>query len=116
MQESVLPILINRCQSQSVFERHGALCGIAQILNALNAQGIKVSDQLQKHVKMIIPKLEKNRGYRGRGGERVREQCCRVMEAFCNAQFKITEKGINRYQESIDENLRIPQEFVQNAA
>ena len=116
MLNSVLPILINRCQSQSVFERHGALCGIAQIITALNAANVEFPAQIQKHIKMIIPKLEKNRGYRGRGGERVREQCCRVMEALCNAQFTLSDKGINRYQESIDENLRIPQEFVQDAA
>merc|ERR1712013_981139 len=35
MATQVLPVLINRCQSQSVFERHGAMCGVAQIIRRL---------------------------------------------------------------------------------
>eukprot|EP01084_Bolivina_argentea_P096390 173310_1 len=116
MVETVLPILINRCQSQSVFERHGALCGIALIIRRLHELGVQIDKDLQKHIKLIVPKLEKNRGYRGRGGERVRQECCNVIESFCSAQFTISDKGMDRYQQSIDENLRIAQEFVQDAA
>ena len=116
MTSSVLPILINRCQSQSVFERHGALCGVAQVVTRLHELGIVVEAGLQKHIKMIVPKIEKNRGYRGRGGERVREESCNVLAALCTAQFKLSDKGIDKYQESIDENLRNAQEMVQDAA
>ena len=116
MTNEVLPILINRCQSQSVFERHGGLCGIALIIKRLNELQLEFEPELQKHIKNIIPKLEKNRGYRGRGGDRVREECCNVMAAFCTAKFTLSQKGIDRFQQSIDENLRIPQEFVQDSA
>jgi len=116
MATQVLPILINRCQSQSVFERHGALCGVAQIISRLSELGHAIDTELQKHIKNIVPKLEKNRGYRGRGGERVRQEACNVMAAICTAKFPLSDKGIDRYVQSIDENLRIPQEFVQDAA
>ena len=32
---TILPILINQCQSQSIFERHGALCGVFMCLKRL---------------------------------------------------------------------------------
>ena len=94
MVSSVLPILINRCQSQSVFERQGALCGVAQIVLRLHELGVTVDADLQKHIKLIVPKLEKNRGYRGRGGDRVREEACNVIRAMCTAQFKLSDKGM----------------------
>ncbi|ETO16244.1 hypothetical protein RFI_21110 [Reticulomyxa filosa] len=66
-----------------------------------------------KPIRNLIITIEKTRGYRGRGGEYVREAACLLLEAIAATKFDLSEKAIDRYQQEIDENLRIPQDFVQ---
>ena len=77
-----LPIIINRCQSQSVFEGHGGLCGVALIIGRLSDLEVAMEAELQKHMKNIVPKLEKNRGYRGRAAQQGDAQMKQICDDF----------------------------------
>ena len=90
---NILPMLIN--QSQFLFETHGALLYVAIILKRLielkqkekakentkekGTTAIELSQDTPKALRNIIPNLEKNLGYRRRGGEDVRELLCAVI-------------------------------------
>ena len=104
-----------------------ALCPIVRVLLcifccfvfAIIENEIVIPDATLKGLRNIVPKLEKNRGYRGRGGEHVRSALCEVIAMIAIIPFKIMkleDKAIDRYQKTIDENLCIPFDFVQNSA
>ena len=128
---------VDQCQSQFLFETHGALLGVAMILKRVIElkQNEKAKDktiavvpfsfafQLSQHtlkaLRNIISKLETTRGYRGRGGENVPEALCDVIAELSNVPNSIMilskNKAIDRYEKSLNEHLCIPFDFVQNA-
>lgn len=70
---------------------------------------------LIQDLRNVVPLLEKNRSYRGRGGELIREACCRLISSLCNAHSWIPFKQNTpqRYYQTIVEGLRNFADHVQ---
>ena len=76
------------------------------------------SEELQAQVRNIVPRLEKERLYRGRGGEMVRLSACNLLSVVSEEREKIIFKPATaeRYWQTIYEGLRHLTLSVQAAA
>lgn len=65
-----------------------------------------------------VPEMEKARGYLGRGGENVRQAVCLYLEALVcyKPKLALTDAAVDRYQTTIDDCLRVAQDFVQQSS
>lgn len=77
--------------------RHGAVLGLAEILNSYSlmvndAKPIArlLSEELLSGLVELVPAIEKKRLYRGRGGEQMREAVCRLIECISIAKIPLT--------------------------
>lgn len=88
-QETVLPHLLAKCTDSDLFVRHGAVLGVAEIVLAMKSS---IPEDAMLEVTELVPKLEKLRLYRGRGGEVMRAAVCRYTECLSLAQLPLTVK------------------------
>jgi len=112
--KTVLPNLIPLCIDENLFVRHGALIGIAEIILTLeDVDGIDNESLAQ-----LVFKIEKERLYRGRGGEIMRSAVSRYIECMSksNSNIPLTVKQQVGLLDSLDVNLKHPNEDIQNAA
>ena len=65
--------------------RHGAILGLAEVFLALAQLPTYLPGPLVDAVVDVVPRVEKARLYRGRGGEMVRAAACRLIEAVARA-------------------------------
>jgi len=96
------------------------MLGCARVLYALavslpTLKMYLVAEQVSS-IRMIIPRAERARAYTGRGGEKVREAACEVVQASLLASIPFSKKGALRILYTIRECLKHPQETVQQAA
>lgn len=73
--------------------RHGSILGLAEAIRALgeqqeNIENILPTEQLDL-VAELVPTIEKNRLYRGRGGEIIRAAVCRLITCICSAKIPL---------------------------
>eukprot|EP01065_Artemidia_motanka_P003693 TRINITY_DN11750_c0_g1_i3.p1 TRINITY_DN11750_c0_g1~~TRINITY_DN11750_c0_g1_i3.p1 ORF type:complete len:947 (+),score=310.58 TRINITY_DN11750_c0_g1_i3:949-3789(+) len=122
-----LPRLIGRCTASGVSDvRHGALLACADLLRRHPST---ITDDMRDDIQHILPKVEQERLYRGRGGDLVRVAVCKLVQSIAETDVQLcptvevkTIKGakkvrtLARYQESLDEHLRQFAEEVQVAA
>lgn len=101
MAQIVVPFLLDKCIDDSLFVRHGALLGLAEIILAL---GVICDKNEDKHITVVtfisettlsiiselVPAIEKARLYRGRGGEIMRSSVCRFIECISLAKLPLT--------------------------
>eukprot|EP00494_Astrolonche_serrata_P029860 UN30127 len=116
MRDTVIPILIPKCQSSIVVERHGSLIGIANILFRLHQEGTKLNDMLEKKIRNIVPKIEREGLYRGRGGSQVREGALMLIEAFSKINITASPEAVWRHMQTIQDGLGYADEKIQEAA
>lgn len=76
----VLPVLLERVTDNMVATRHGAILGLAELVRHLPPRVWSVA-QITDMVS-VFPRLDTARLFRSRGGEHVRDACCRLLEAF----------------------------------
>ena len=114
MKKNVLPYLVNKCTNQDLCVRHGALLGLSEIILALGQE--EYEGELQTNITELVATIEKLRLYRGRGGEIMRSAVCRFVECLSEAKLDLTVKNQVRLLDSIDANLRHPNESIQAAA
>lgn len=84
---------------------------------------------MNKKLLEVVSDIEAARLYRGRGGEMIREAVCRFIECLAKSRISLPEKHIfatgikdrmieketlERFQETIDENLKHPNEAIVN--
>ena len=63
-----LPKFIPETLSENLLVRHGATLCIASIIASLSAVKALLPEGLLANIRDIVPAIEKNRLYRGRGG------------------------------------------------
>ena len=63
-----------------------------------------------------MPSLEKQRLYRGRGGEMVRQACCRLLATVADSGWAFKEQTAQRYLQTIEECARHTTEQIQVGA
>ena len=131
--DTVLADLLERTTSAQLFERHGSVLAIAEIILAL-AKGVAPSvslpatvtppvfvpvplaEDLLTAVRNIVPRAEKARAYRGRGGELVRAAVCRLIECMCLAGHPLSRRAALRLLETLEECLKHPYDSIQRGA
>eukprot|EP01062_Namystynia_karyoxenos_P048454 TRINITY_DN3687_c0_g1_i1.p1 TRINITY_DN3687_c0_g1~~TRINITY_DN3687_c0_g1_i1.p1 ORF type:complete len:1250 (+),score=425.28 TRINITY_DN3687_c0_g1_i1:96-3845(+) len=119
--------LLGRCLSATAADaRHGALLAVAELVRKHPAA---VPTALLEELAAVVPRLDQNRLYRGRGGELVRAAACRLVRGIADAGLPLPEtievealrgkkraRTLAKYQESLDDHLRQPSEDVQSEA
>jgi tubulin-specific chaperone D len=119
--ETILPTLLDKSLDLDVATRHGAICGLAEIIDALcrNAEQrhllISACGTMEKLIN-VVPELERRRLYRGRGGELVRGGVCRLVECLAKASVPLSVKDQVRLLDSIDANISHPSHAIQLSA
>eukprot|EP01138_Halocafeteria_seosinensis_P011721 gb/GECG01011978.1/.p1 GENE.gb/GECG01011978.1/~~gb/GECG01011978.1/.p1 ORF type:complete len:1494 (+),score=189.78 gb/GECG01011978.1/:1-4482(+) len=114
--EEVLPILIPKVRSADLLERHGAILAVGECILALSQIPFMLSPETQTAIRNIIPRAEKARVYRGRGGQMVRSAACRLIECIALAQLPMSHRATLRLLQTVEECLRHPHEDVQSIA
>lgn len=98
IESTVIPQLLdNSLDPRNVQLRHGAVLGLAEIVNAYsllveeeNSIGILMKKETLSSLAELVPTIEKKRLYRGRGGEQMREAVCRLIECISIAKIPLT--------------------------
>ena len=72
----------------------------------------------QKDVRNLVPRIEKARLYRGRGGESMRLAVCRAIECIAHASnvLPLPSRTAQRLLDSVRDCLRQPNAAIQAAA
>lgn len=82
--------------NQSLFVRHGAVLGLAEVVLALGQMNETPSnvfdDETLHSVVELVARMEKARLYRGRGGEIVRSAICRLIECISQVPLPLSVK------------------------
>lgn len=112
----VLSALLKSFLVNDVVIRHGALLGVSNVLLICHLSNQEVSVEVLSGIEALIHQVEKNRMFRGRGGEMIREAVCQVIGAIGYAQLSISTKTQVSHVECLNENLRQPHANVQIAA
>ncbi len=112
----VLPDLLERTTSAHLFERHGSVLAIAENVIALSTHHVALPDDTLTAIRNIVPRAEKARAYRGRGGELVRAAVCRLIECMCLAGHPLTRRAALRLLDTVEECLKHPYDSIQRAA
>lgn len=94
---SVLPRLLDQCCHDDLLVRHGSLLGAAELVLAfgdadLVRRGEVLDDEAKGRIAEIVPTVERERLYRGRGGEIMRAAACRMIECLSLARVPLTVK------------------------
>eukprot|EP00605_Chrysophyceae_sp_TOSAG23-4_P001221 GSChrysophyteH1.ASY1.ANO1.1331.1 assembled CDS len=112
----ILSELIAECFSANFAVRHGSLLCVAEIVLALETSSNKLPEAVVEQVVGLVPKLDKSRLFRGRGGELMRQASCSLLENIAKANLQFPLKTRVTLVEFLNENLRHPQEYIQEGA
>ena len=110
--------LLPRTTSEEPFVRHGATLAVAELVLAAagTSPPVALDEETRTLLRNVVPKVEKERLYRGRAGELVRAACCRLIEALALATHPLSSKAALRLLDSVDESICKPVAAVQAAA
>lgn len=117
--QTVLPHLVECATNDNLCVRHGAVQGIAEITVALSE-----SEQYQafyasstsSSITNLVFEIEKKRLYRGRGGEIMRSAVSLLIQRISQANLHLSVKQQLGLLDTLDTNLRHPNEVIQIAA
>jgi hypothetical protein len=117
MSTVVLPELLIKClDPKHLNVRHGAVLGVAETILAL-AETSQIpsclSDECLANLIAVVPTIEKNRLYRGRGGEVMRSAVCRLVECLSLAKTPLSVPDQVRLLDSVDACIPHPNEAIQ---
>ncbi|ORC88851.1 tubulin folding cofactor D [Trypanosoma theileri] len=85
----VMPELLRRATDNSIATRHGAILAIAELVDALDAS--VWPSALIDSIAALTPRVDAARLFRSRGGEYVRQACCRLLAAVARRRLKLPE-------------------------
>ena len=90
----VIPsLLISSLDPKDIPLRHGSILGLAEGILGLSTEEETIENVLPKNmldqIAEIVPAIEKNRLYRGRGGEIIRGAVCRLISCICAAKIPL---------------------------
>eukprot|EP00916_Digyalum_oweni_P005846 GHVL01010132.1.p1 GENE.GHVL01010132.1~~GHVL01010132.1.p1 ORF type:complete len:961 (-),score=129.08 GHVL01010132.1:970-3852(-) len=121
----ILPTLIEQSLSAEVAVRHGSVCAISSIVSVYGKiysgneewMTLNLSEDLQKEIRNVVPRIEKNRLYRGGGGEIVRNASCSLIAEIASAsKWQLSDLAVKRYQQTVSECMSHLTESVQVSA
>jgi tubulin-specific chaperone D len=119
--ETIIPTLLDKALDLDVATRHGAILGLAEIIDATSRNEeqrqmlLSTSGTVEKLIN-VVPEIERRRLYRGRGGELVRGGVCHLVECLAKACVPLSVKDQVRLLDAIDANIPHPSEAIQETA
>ena len=116
---NILPNVVSASLNRNdLLVRHGNAIATSSLIRALAKieKSPPVGDALLKDIRNLVPRLEKARLYRGRGGEIMRGAACRVIEALSIAEHPLTRRAQMRLLDTIDECVKHPTVSISEAA
>jgi hypothetical protein len=132
MAKNVLPRLLQMSLDPDLLVRHGATMAAAEVVRALGRvrppAGVMpagmhdasmmdgIDEETLKELRNAVPRIEKARLYRGRGGEAMRGACCELVEAMAYAAHPCTHRLLLRLLDTVDDGLKHPNAVIQGAA
>jgi hypothetical protein len=75
-----------------------------------------MDDALVDKIVTLVPRLDKARMFRGRGGEILRAASCKLVESVARADMAMPVKNKVALVEFLNENIRHPHDYIQQAA
>ena len=75
-----------------------------------------IEKEVIQEILELLPKIDKARLFRGKGGEIMRIAACRLIEGLAISELKLSESLQKKYLEIIDDCLKNPLDLIQNAA
>ncbi len=127
--EHGLPYLLPNCFSPVLETRHGAVAAVAELLPALLTQPTKTKTtaasgvvppcfpkELADQVAEILPKIEKLKLSKGKGGEIMRSAVCRLIETTSSTGLQLSSSQLESLFSTACENLHHPSADIQQAA
>jgi hypothetical protein len=120
MGSEVIPFLLEKCLDDRNLEvRHGGVLGVAETILALAELKLLVdvtSEETMINISAIVSKIEKNRLYRGRGGEIMRSAVCRLIQCIATAQVPLNVRDQVGLLDTVDASIPHPSEPIQDSA
>jgi tubulin-specific chaperone D len=115
-----MPFLLTKSlDDKNLYVRHGAVLGTAEItlaLSELEALDSSTTDETRTDLIALVSLIEKNRLYRGRGGEIMRSAVCRLIECISIARIPLIVKDQVRLLDSADASIPHPSEEIRQCA
>ena len=108
--------LVARATDKELAVRHGATHAVAEVLVALYAAGATISEEQRNAVAGLVPRIEKARLYRGRGGEIMRSAVCHLIKSISICRLRLASSTTKLLLSSVDEHLRHPTAEIQKCA
>ncbi|KAL5728185.1 hypothetical protein ACHQM5_001298 [Ranunculus cassubicifolius] len=115
-EDFVLDKLIPCTLSSDLCMRHGATLAAGELVLALHKSGLALSPDKQKLVADVVPRIEKARLYRGKGGEIMRAAVSRFIDCISTTRIVLPEKSKHSFLDTLLENLRHPNAQIQSCA
>ncbi|KAH0481669.1 MAG: hypothetical protein KVP17_003789 [Porospora cf. gigantea B] len=119
-EEVVVRILRQYCAlfwcDPSPFRRHGCLVGIRSTVSVLDQTVSRLDTKAQADVLAISRRIEKERGFRGRGGQELRAASLEVMAAVSTSRVFCMQYEADVVVQAVQEGLLHPYAPVQQAA
>ena len=111
-----LKLLLPRTLSPNPFIRQGATLACAELTLALHRLSVQLPEDVLKDLRNTVPRVEKARLYRGRGGESMRAAACRLIECIALAGHPLTKRAQLRLMDTVEECMRHPKDEVKDRA
>lgn len=116
--ETSLPQLIDRSTSSALEDRHGAVAGLAELIDSLHQHvNGKKSDWLFENIEGqladIVPNIMNLGLAKGKGGEVMRSAICRFVETMSNIGIHLTDVQVKCIYDVLRENLGHPAKDIQ---
>lgn len=122
--EVIQYLLENSLDEKNMQLRHGSILALSEIIRAIGGldnmssgtSGIFLEDEVLKDVAELVPRVEKKRLYRGKGGEQMRAAVCRLIECISIARVPLSVSQQVRLLDTIDACIPHPNEDIQEQA
>lgn len=119
--QTILPFLLDKCLHHDVATRHGAILGVAEIIEGLAGSShdcdvLKSSSGLLEKLVNLVPEIERRRLYRGRSGELVREGVCKLVRSIAMVKVPLSVKEQVHFLDAVETNIPHPSEEIQRCA
>ena len=114
-----LDAALESCFDSNLSVRHGSLLVVAEVVLEMRLRSACagcMSNEMVEKIVTLIPRLDKARMFRGRGGEILRAASCQLIGSIARADMATGVKNKVALVEFLNENIRHPHDYIQQAA
>ncbi len=114
-----LDAALESCFDSNLSVRHGSLLVVAEMVLEMRLRPACagcMDEALVEKIVSLVPRLDKARMFRGRGGEILRAASCQLIGSIARADMATPVKNKVLLIEFLNENIRHPHDYIQQAA